>query len=176
MARRKNDHLVSPNRKDQILDAAAALFATNGFYKTTTAQVAAAVGVTQPYVFHFFKSKEELYLAVLDRAISRLVEAFRAVEAPPEELAERMGKAFDVLMDTHRDEILLSMQSYATPEPDVRAYAREKFAMIHELVKNRFSNAGLPNPGLQATQFFAFGMVISMAELLDLPQLSLKDC
>lgn len=56
--------------------------------------------------------------------------------APAEELAERMGKAFNALMDTHRDEILLSMQSYATPEPDVRAYAREKFAMVHELVKN----------------------------------------
>ena len=175
MARTKDSHLNTPNRKDQILDAAAALFATNGYYKTTTALVAAEVGVTQPYVFHFFKTKEELYLAVLDRALGRLTEAFRAVEAPAEELPERMGKAFNVLMKTHRDEILLCMQSYTTPEADVRAYVREQFARIHEFVATRFENAGLPNPKTLATQFIACGMVVSMSEVLDLPQLAMLD-
>jgi AcrR family transcriptional regulator len=175
MARQKDNHLDSPNRKDQILDAAAALFAMNGYYKTTTAMVAAEVGVTQPYVFHFFKTKEELYLAVLDRAVGRLIEAFQAVEAPPEELADRMGSAFNVLMKTHRDEILLCMQSYATPEPDVRAYARERFAKIHEIVEKRFASAGLPHPKHQANQFIACGLIISVAEVLNLPLLAQLD-
>ncbi|CAM3956445.1 TetR/AcrR family transcriptional regulator [Cohnella lubricantis] len=175
MARPKNSHLVSPNRKDQILDAAATLFATNGYYKTTTAMVAAEVGVTQPYVFHFFKSKEELYLAVLDRATGRLVEAFQGVEAPPEELAHRMGNAFNVLMETHRDEILLCMQSFTTPEADVRAHVRGQFERILELIVKRFENAGLPNPKLLANQFIAYGMIISLSEVLDLPELAILD-
>ncbi|THF84260.1 TetR/AcrR family transcriptional regulator [Cohnella fermenti] len=175
MARQKNNPLASPNRKDQILDAAAAQFAANGFYKTTTALVAAAVGVTQPYVFHFFKTKEELYLAVLDRAVGRLIEAFRSVEAPPKELAHRMGHAFNVLMDTHRDEILLCMQSFTTPEPDIRQFVRGKFKLIHELVADRFDSAGLPQAEALASQFVACGMVIAMAEVLELPQLGMMD-
>lgn len=171
MARTKDSNL-SPNRKDQILDAAATLFATNGYYKTTTAMVAAEVGVTQPYVFHFFKTKEELFLAVLGRAVNRLVAAFRAVEAPPERLTERMGHAFNELMATHRDEILLCMHSFATPEPDVRTYVRDQFAMIHEFVTRRFENAGLLNPAQHASSFIACGMAVSMAEVLDLPQLA----
>ena len=175
MARHKDNSTSSLQRKDQILDAAAALFAKNGFYKTTTALVAAAVGVTQPYVFHFFKTKEELYLAVLDRAVGRLIEAFGSVEAPPEELAHRMGHAFNELMETHRDEILISMQSFTIPEPDIRSLVREKFAMVHELVSQRFKNAGLPHPESQASRFFACGMIITMSEVLELPQLGMLD-
>ncbi|MFE0557980.1 TetR/AcrR family transcriptional regulator [Paenibacillus sp. NPDC058910] len=170
MARLKDQDIGSSNRKDQILDAAATLFANNGFYKTTTAMVAAEVGVTQPYVFHFFKTKEELYLAVLDRAFHRLIEAFGAVEGPPEQLADRMGNAFNELMETHRDEILLCVQSFATPEADVREYVRKQFEMIHGTVTKRFADAGIPGPAQQASLFFACGMVITLSEVLALPQ------
>jgi AcrR family transcriptional regulator len=37
---------ASVKRKEQILDAAASLFANSGYYKTTTADVARTVGVT----------------------------------------------------------------------------------------------------------------------------------
>lgn len=46
--------MADRNRKEQIIDKAVGLFAELGYYKTTTAMVAKAVGVTQPYVFHFF--------------------------------------------------------------------------------------------------------------------------
>ena len=175
MARPKENDLASPGRKDQILDAAAALFARNGFYKTTTAMVAAEVGVTQPYVFHFFKSKEELYRAVLDRASGRLIEAFRAVEAPPGQLAKRMGSAFEELMATHRDEILLCMQAFSTPEAGVRRYVRERFETIHGMVAKRFADAGIPHADRRASMFIACGMAITLAEVLDVPQLKMLD-
>ncbi|MFC5648183.1 TetR/AcrR family transcriptional regulator [Paenibacillus solisilvae] len=129
---------ASLNRKEQILDAAASLFAQSGYYKTTTADVARAVGVTQPYVFHFFKSKESLYLAVLERAYRRILHAFDAVNAPPERLQETMGKAFVDLLISHRDEILLVMMCYTTPETAVRDYTRREFEAIFERVKTRF--------------------------------------
>ena len=37
---------ASVKRKEQILDAAASLFANSGYYKTTSADVARTVGVT----------------------------------------------------------------------------------------------------------------------------------
>ncbi|MCR2806919.1 TetR/AcrR family transcriptional regulator [Paenibacillus soyae] len=159
------------NRKDQILDAAASLFAENGYYKTTTAGVAASVGVTQPYVFHFFKTKESLYLAVLERAYQRILYAFSTVDAPPEQLKETMGRAFTELIGSHRDEILLVMMAYATPEKEVRAYTRREIAIIHERVTARFQAAGIPDADVEASSFIAEGLLIAMSETLDLPHL-----
>lgn len=162
---------ASLNRKEQILDAAAALFAENGYYKTTTAEVARSVGVTQPYVFHFFKSKESLYLAVLERASQRILHAFANVEAPPELLQETMGKAFVDLLFSYRDEILLVMMAYTTPEPAVRERTRNEFGMIYERVANRFEQAGFEDPGDKASAFIAHGLMIAMSETLNLPHI-----
>ncbi|MGG1313690.1 TetR/AcrR family transcriptional regulator [Cohnella laeviribosi] len=161
----------SKSRKDQILEAAAALFAEYGYYKTTTADVAKAVGVTQPYVFHFFKSKEALYLAVLEQASQRILHAFSTVEAPPERLPEAMGMAFAELLKHHRNEILLVMLAFATPEKAVREYARKGFDHVYERVKERLEQAGVPNPGVRASEFIGQGLTIALAETLNLPKL-----
>lgn len=159
------------DRKEQLLDAAATLFAENGYYKTTTAEVARIAGVTQPYVFHFFKSKEALYLAVLDRAYKRILHAFASVEAPPEHLAKVMAQAFGELLHSHRDEILLVMMAYTTPEEAVRTYTRQEFSAIYERVKTRFEQAGLSDPEEKASIFIGHGLLIAMSETLNLPHL-----
>jgi AcrR family transcriptional regulator len=159
------------NRKTQIIEAAAALFAEYGYYKTTTADVAQAVGVTQPYVFHFFKSKEALYLAVLEQASQRILHAFSTAEAPRAQLAEAMGQAFADLLATHRNEILLVMMSFATPEPAVREYSQREFDNVYERVKSRFEQAGIPEPGIQASDFIGKGLTIALSETLNLPKL-----
>ncbi|MFC5405092.1 TetR/AcrR family transcriptional regulator [Cohnella soli] len=166
------DEAAVANRKEQILNSAASLFASQGYYKTTTAHVAEAVGVTQPYVFHFFKTKEQLYLAVLDRAFHRTREAFSTVEAPADQLAHRMGEAFNALLATHRNEILLMMQAYSTPEPAVREFARTCFSDIYDRVKERFEKAGVPQAGREASSFISCGLIISLSEVLEMPKLS----
>jgi AcrR family transcriptional regulator len=159
------------NRKQQILEAAAALFAESGYYKTTTADVARSVGVTQPYVFHFFKSKEQLYLAVLEQASQRILHTFSTVEAPPERLVEAMGKAFADLLASHRNEILLVMMSFATPEPAVREHTRREFDHVYERIKQRFEAAGIPNAGYMAANFIGQGLSIALAETVGLQKL-----
>ncbi len=163
---------IVASRKDQIINHAAVLFASQGYYKTTTAHVAEAVGVTQPYVFHFFKTKEQLYLAVLDRAFHRMQEAFARVEAPPEQLSAVMGDAFNNLLATHRNEMLLLMQSFTTPEPGVREITKDRFSQIYDRVVERFENAGLPNANREASTFISCGLIITLAEVLEMPKLS----
>lgn len=50
-----------------ILAAAAPLFAEHGYRGASLAQVAQAVGMTQPGLLHHFPSKEHLLLALLDQ-------------------------------------------------------------------------------------------------------------
>ncbi|MFD1957105.1 TetR/AcrR family transcriptional regulator [Paenibacillus thailandensis] len=162
---------VRQDRKEQIMDKAVDVFAELGYYKATTARVAKEAGVTQPYVFHFFGSKEELFIAVIDRAIVRIAAAFERVEAPADQLLETMGSAFEDIMGTHRAETLLVMQAYTIAEPAIRDHVRERFANIHEAVLRKFTAAGLPEPKAAASQFMGMGFLITVTEVLDLPQL-----
>jgi TetR/AcrR family transcriptional regulator len=58
-----------------ILDAAEIEFATRGFAATRTESIAARANVVKGLIFHYFKSKEGLYEAVLVRAYQPLSDA-----------------------------------------------------------------------------------------------------
>ncbi|TVY08215.1 TetR/AcrR family transcriptional regulator [Paenibacillus cremeus] len=163
--------MAKEDRKQQIVEVAVSVFAKQGYYKTTTTHIAQAVGVTQPYVFHFFKTKEELFIAVLEQSVNRIAGIFKEVEAPAEYLEDRMGEAFFNLLKTHRDETLLSMQAFTTVEPVIRKRVQEGFSYIHKVVKEKFERAQIPQPGFQASAFIGIGMATVVSEVLDLPEL-----
>jgi AcrR family transcriptional regulator len=163
--------VVREDRKEQIMDKAVGIFSEWGYYKATTALVARAAGVTQPYVFHFFKNKEELFNAVIDRAVNRIYETFSQVEAPANRLMETMGHSFFHIMQAHRDEIILVMQAHAISEPKIREHVREKFRIIHESIVAKFERVGIPDAEAAASQFIGTGLLITVSEVLDLPQL-----
>ncbi|MDF2962022.1 MAG: TetR family transcriptional regulator [Paenibacillus sp.] len=163
--------VVREDRKELIIEKAVAIFAEWGYYKATTALVAKAAGVTQPYVFHFFKNKEELFKAVIDRAVNRIYETFSRVEAPADELMVTMGHAFMQIMKAHRDEIVMVMQAPAIAEPVIREHVREKFRIMHESIVKKFEGAGIPNAEAAATQFIGTGLLITVADVLALPEM-----
>jgi AcrR family transcriptional regulator len=59
--------------KDHILDAAAQLFAAQGFTGTTIKQIANKAGVNSALLYYYFNDKERLYHAVLQRLVGRLI-------------------------------------------------------------------------------------------------------
>lgn len=65
-ARRRSRERLE-ERERGILDAATRLFATAGFHATSTRRIAAAADVSEGTVFHYFGSKNDLMLAILDR-------------------------------------------------------------------------------------------------------------
>lgn len=58
--------MTSPERRQAIVDAAVDLFAKRGFRGTTTRELAGAVGVSEPTLYQHFKTKSELYTAILE--------------------------------------------------------------------------------------------------------------
>jgi AcrR family transcriptional regulator len=59
--------------RDEILKAATQLFANRGFHETSMSEVARAAGVSKALIFWHFKTKEELFLAVLHRLLEPYV-------------------------------------------------------------------------------------------------------
>jgi AcrR family transcriptional regulator len=163
---------VREDKKEIIIENAVGVFAERGYYKATTAMVAKAAGVTQPYVFHFFENKEELFKAVIDRAFSRIYDTFAEVNAPADQLIETMGHAFEQIIQTHRDEVLMVMQAHAISDPGIREYVSSLFLKIFESLTLKFNKAGIPNAKETAAHFIGTGLLITLAEVLNLPQLT----
>jgi AcrR family transcriptional regulator len=85
--------------RDKILDVAEALFARRGYAGVGLREVAEQVGLGKSSLFHHFRSKAELYLAVLLRVFERIDERVRpSLQAggPPE---ERLDRSVDALID-----------------------------------------------------------------------------
>ena len=68
--------------RDAILAAAEALFAARGFDATSLADIGVAAGVSRGTPSYFFGSKEELYVAVLERMYQDRNAALEPVFAP----------------------------------------------------------------------------------------------
>jgi AcrR family transcriptional regulator len=160
------------SRKEQILQTAIQMFAELGYYKTTTAMIAQSAGVTQPYLFHFYKTKQELYLAVLEIGVTKIYQAFEQVQTTPDQLLVQMGQSFEQLIANHRNEMLLTMFSFVTAEPPIRAFAKENHLKIYHLILNKLMQANISNASAEAKKFIGVGLMCSLSQLLEAPELS----
>lgn len=66
-------------RKNEILDAAAALFARKGFDHTSTSDILEAVGIAKGTLYHHFKSKEAIMDAIIERQSGRMLAEARKI-------------------------------------------------------------------------------------------------
>lgn len=64
-------------RRQEILDAAKQLFFEQGFVATTMDQIAGRVELSKGTLYLYFKSKEELYIALLVEGLALLNQAFQ---------------------------------------------------------------------------------------------------
>lgn len=78
--RKKSPRRRGNTARDEILDASAELFTTQGFATTSTHQIADAVGIRQASLYYHFPSKTEIFLTLLNSTVE-----------PSMELAEMLG-------------------------------------------------------------------------------------
>ncbi len=102
MPRRKADTGLEPNRRTELLRAAAKLFVEKGFDATTTRDIAEAVGMRSGSPFYHFRSKQELLKAAmiegLDAGNAKIAEAIAGITDPEQRLR--------VLIRTHLGTLL----------------------------------------------------------------------
>jgi AcrR family transcriptional regulator len=150
--------MAADERRELVLEAATNVFGQRGYFGTTTDQVAIAAGVSQPYVVRMFGTKENLFLAVLRRALDLLLGAFRrelAVESD-RPLGERLGMAYvDLLQD--RGLLLSLMHGFVLgADPVIGKTARCGFLDVYRFMKDE---AGF-TPA-EAADFLAQGMLLN---------------
>lgn len=81
MARPSQDPKI---RMDEILDVAEPLFAAKGYRKTTIGDIAKELNVAQGMLYYYFKSKEEILEALINRQISLFLADVRQMASSDE--------------------------------------------------------------------------------------------
>lgn len=66
-------------RQNEILDAAKVLFITKGYEDTSVNEIVKSVGVAQGTFYYYFKSKNDVLNALLERYVNRVVEEIKSI-------------------------------------------------------------------------------------------------
>jgi len=64
---------VTDLKRQEILKAAAIVFAKRGFQKTLMEDIAGQAGIGKGTIYRYFKSKDDLYFSILDQSVEDLL-------------------------------------------------------------------------------------------------------
>jgi len=84
--------LPAAQRREQLLDHAANLFATHGYARATTAELAKSAGITEPIIYRHFASKRDLFIALIERSAERTLKTWESHLAGATDPAERLRR------------------------------------------------------------------------------------
>ncbi|HZT15265.1 MAG TPA: TetR/AcrR family transcriptional regulator [Gaiellaceae bacterium] len=155
-------------RREEILDAAMAVFAERGYHGASTEEIAKRVGISQPYVFRLFGTKKDLYVTVVDRCFAQTLDLFERAAAGTrgEDALRAIGEAYAQLLASNRTYLQAQMQAYAACEDDDIAQA--VVFGYGQLVRFVESVSGA-DPAVLAS-FFAKGMLMNVIAAMDVAE------
>jgi AcrR family transcriptional regulator len=163
--------LNADERRADVLEAAIKAFAIGGYAGTSTEEIARIAGVSQPYLFRLFGSKQALFMGAVGRCFEKVRAEFTdaawnpvpGTDLPPilAAIAARYGEML-------KDLTLLRLQLHAyaaSSDPVIRDAARAEFA---HLIATVSEVSGVPASRLRP--FFAEGMLMNLAAALELSE------
>jgi AcrR family transcriptional regulator len=177
-ARNRRDEQRERTRAD-LLDAAARVFAAQGYHAASVDQVAEAAGYTKGAVYSNFDSKEELFLELLERHLDQAIGLLEqlVLDKPPLERADAFAAQHERLAVLDRDWFLLEAEFllYAARNEQVRdrvaARQRRTHARITAIARRHLDDLGISDEVLDA----ADAARILMATADGLTQAALAD-
>lgn len=130
--------LPAAERREQLLDVAETLFAEQGYAGATTAQIAKAAGVTEPIIYRHFKSKRDLFVALIERTGRRTLALWQGDLTDAADPAERLARILaDNPMVSVEGRAGYKVLLQAIPEVEDALIAKavaEHMRMLHEFL------------------------------------------
>ncbi len=99
MPRTKEDNeKIQARRREKILQAALDVFSRKGLGASKIEEIAGEAGMSRGLLYHYYRSKEEVYSALIANAYERMAEAARSLEALPVTAKEKIRRALKELL------------------------------------------------------------------------------
>jgi AcrR family transcriptional regulator len=173
MAQRLTRREQQARTRSSLMRSAARVFARRGLHRASIEEVAGDAGFTKGAFYANFRSKEDLFLAMLDeRFAARLAEIDRAVDSQgdPRDQALRAGADFsrEIAADPDWQRLFFEFAVHAAREPQFRAELvaryrglRDRVAQVYE---RRAGELGIDSPiPLRDISTMTFAMANGMA-------------
>ena len=177
--------MSSEERKACIVDAACRLFSEKGFRGVTTRELASAVGVTEPVLYEHFRTKRELYSAIIE---TKAGQGFEMVSR----IAEQFGNSDDdraffgalaasiIHWYTHDPQVIRLLLYSNLEGHDLKDLFHERtracFAIVRDYLARRIEQGRMRqvDPAVAARAFFGmvahYGMTAVIFQVSPLPK------
>lgn len=153
-------------RKEAILDHAAALFAQKGFLGTSVMDIARACGASKSLLYHYYPSKEDVLFGVMLSHVDILLEdvgAIRSEAGPPREGLRRLLHRFmeHYVGAADRQKVLLNELDNLPAErrQEIVAKQRQIVDATQAILHDALNRAGEASATARARTMLLFGMI-----------------
>jgi AcrR family transcriptional regulator len=161
-----------------LMESAARVFARRGLQQASIDEVAGDAGFTKGAFYANFKSKEELFLAMLDDRFAQKLEAIERVwgsEGDLQSKAREAGEDFaDYLSDEEWSRLFFEFAAYAARNEDFRQELvtryralRERVAEVYRRKKEEMGIEPAVPPEQVAAMIFAMANGLALEKLLE---------
>jgi TetR/AcrR family transcriptional regulator, cholesterol catabolism regulator len=151
--------------REDILDAAAQVIRKKGYNGASMADIAQAVNLQKASLYHHVSSKQEILLALLNRAIAMLTERIAPLTAqatPADEKLRLMIHAYLKLLAENADLASVLLFEHRSLEPKQHSRHipnRDRFEAMWRDVLSEGAQAGIfncPDPGFTSRALLGF--------------------
>jgi AcrR family transcriptional regulator len=116
-----------PDRRTEILETAARLFAEQGFHATSMRDLCAALGMSPGNLYHWFPSKQAIIAAFVEADRADTAARLAALSSAADLRAALPGQLLTTVTEASEAEIRLYLEVYATAlrDPELAPLVRE---------------------------------------------------
>ena len=135
---------IQEEKEEVILEAALDVFSMHGFKGATIDQIAEVAGMSKPNLLYYFRTKEAMHRALIDRVLDTWLDPLREFDAdgnPEIEIKSYIRRKLEMARDFPREsrlfanEILRGAPSIMEELDDLRKLVDEKAEVIRAWVK-----------------------------------------
>jgi AcrR family transcriptional regulator len=137
--------LKPEQRREQLLDTAAAMFAEKPYEEVFIEDIAGRAHVTRATMYHYFPSKRDLYVAILKRATDRFLA--RVDPDPQLSLAEQLAAGLQAHIQSlvdHPFEAVAINRGALSDDPEIQAIIAEELSVVGQLLIDHLVAEGYP--------------------------------
>ena len=160
-----NTEPVVSARRSEIIDAAARLFEERGYHHVSMDDIAAAVGIKKPTLYHHVRSKSQIVLWIhdelADELSSRLTSRIDGGAAPAESLLGALDDILELLHDRPGRLRVYFEHHRELPAEEGRASLRRRdayFATVRGVIEDGMARGDFRAVDPVLTTFAFFGM------------------
>ncbi|HEV8193879.1 MAG TPA: helix-turn-helix domain-containing protein [Ktedonobacterales bacterium] len=161
-------------RRNQLLDTALRLFGEKGVENTSIKDIAEEAGIAQGLVYHYFRSKEDLLVEVLQRrspmpALRDLLASLQG--QPATEVLPMLARGIYALMTERRDILSIMFREVIVNPPMIERlsdFREEMFSMVARYLETRIA-AGELRPHNPHTTVQTLATSIMVLRVMNLP-------